>query len=94
MYRSYGKLLLSLALSAMLGAGSAMAQPPRDQGKMSREQAAKQAESRFGGRVLDVRPLPQNAPGYRVKLLDRGEVRVIDVPDDKPRNPSRARPDR
>jgi hypothetical protein len=48
---------------------------PRHPG-MSAENAALQAQRRYGGRVLAVRPEGQ---GYRVKLLKDGEVRSVYV---------------
>jgi len=75
---------LAFALCLLLAAGSTSAQPPQDSGArgMTPEQAASRAKARYGGRVLDVRPAPggkKGAPGYRVKLLDRGEVRTVTV---------------
>ena len=70
----------AFVLCLLLAAGSAGAQPPQD--GMTPEQAASRAKARYGGRVLDVRPAPggnKGAPGYRVKLLDRGEVRTVTV---------------
>mgnify|MGYP001814103081 FL=1 len=74
----------AFALCLLLAAGSTGAQPPQDSGArgMTPEQAASRAKARYGGRVLDVRPMPggkKGAPGYRVKLLDRGEVRTVTV---------------
>ncbi|KEZ76794.1 PepSY domain-containing protein [Salinisphaera hydrothermalis] len=47
---------------------------------ISPEQAAQRARKRFGGRVLNV--ILEQGPGgpyYRVKLLERGRVRVVDI---------------
>ncbi|MGB7757497.1 MAG: PepSY domain-containing protein [Salinisphaera sp.] len=44
------------------------------------EQAAQRARDRFGGRVLNV--ILEHGPGgpyYRVKLLEHGRVRVVDI---------------
>ncbi|MGN8157571.1 PepSY domain-containing protein [Salinisphaera sp. RV14] len=44
------------------------------------EQAAQRARHRFGGRVLNV--ILEHGPGgpyYRVKLLENGRVRVVDI---------------
>ena len=44
------------------------------------EQAAQRARDRFGGRVLNV--ILERGPGgpyYRVKLLEHGRVRVVDI---------------
>ena len=63
-------------------------------------QAAEQARKRYGGRVLDVRPHRPNGTGdgYRVKLLDRGEVRSVVIPygpdKGRGRGKGRARPGR
>lgn len=47
---------------------------------ISPEQAAQRARKHFGGRVLNV--VLEQGPGgpyYRVKLLERGRVRVVDI---------------
>lgn len=76
----FHQLLAILTLSTM--AGLAFAQQAGNR-NLTPEQAASQAQSRHGGRVLNVRPMPKGdsgEPGYRVKLLDRGEVRTVTVP--------------
>jgi len=48
--------------------------------QISRERAADIARKRYNGRVLDIRP--QRGEGrkdYRVKILRKGRVRVLDV---------------
>ena len=78
---------------------AAAAQPPG----LTPEQAAQEAKARHGGRVLNVRPLPNGdggRSGYRVKLLDKGEVRTVTVPSkgkgksNPKKDKRRARPDR
>lgn len=95
--------LLSAALALALVAGVATAEPRGRGGgqqPFSAEQAAEQARKRYGGRVLDVRPHRPNGTGdgYRVKLLDRGEVRSVVIPygpdKGRGRGKGRARPGR
>lgn len=85
-----------LAAVLTLGLLSVAAADPRGHGgggghRMSAEQAAEQARKHYGGRVLDVRPLRSNEGGYRVKLLDRGEVRSVTIPDAPGEGRGRAR---
>jgi len=96
-HRQTNRFLIVTALWLLLGGDLVVAQPLYDPPPLSREQAVEQARSRHGGRVLGVRPLPEDSPrgpGYRVKLLERGEVREIDVPFPPPRKPPHARPGR
>ena len=84
----YMKAPTILAFAILLAATAAAAAPPgagdpRGQPGMTPEQAGHQAKRHFGGRVLNVKPLPKDhpgAPGYRVRLLDHGEVRTVTVP--------------
>lgn len=59
-------------------------------------QAADEARRRYGGRVLDVRPASPDGGrgGYRVRLLDRGEVRSVTIPESPGKGGSRAHPGR
>lgn len=43
-------------------------------------EAARQAQQRYGGRVLSVELVRAGAPYYRVKLLRNGNVRVVRIP--------------
>ncbi|HID83419.1 MAG TPA: hypothetical protein EYH06_09255 [Chromatiales bacterium] len=43
---------------------------------ISREEAARIARERNGGRILDIKP---RRDGYRVKTLRKGRVRVYDI---------------
>lgn len=47
---------------------------PRPLPQLSDDEVARQAQQRYGGKVLSVRP--QNNGGYRVKVLTDGEVRT------------------
>ena len=50
---------------------------------LSAQQAGEIARSRYGGQVLDVRPVPGDGgrPAYRIKLLNQGEVRTVVISD-------------
>ncbi|MBI2382909.1 MAG: peptidase [Gammaproteobacteria bacterium] len=82
--------LLAVVLLGGLLAQPAQARPPRDEPRqelrhhgpaehLTPRQAARIAQERYGGRVLDVRPAER---GYRVKLLKDGEVRVVHIADE------------
>jgi hypothetical protein len=43
-------------------------------------EAARQAQERYGGRVLSVELVRAGTPYYRVKLLRNGNVRVVRIP--------------
>lgn len=47
-----------------------------DRGGLSPDEAAREIQSRHGGRVLSVQP---DGSGYRVKMLKDGEVRIYQV---------------
>ncbi|MEN8174874.1 MAG: hypothetical protein ABFS23_03870 [Pseudomonadota bacterium] len=69
-------LAMNLAMPVMLSAA-----PPSAEDAAAR--AARSARENYGGRVLSVTPErgdAQQPPGYRVKLLREGEVRIIRVP--------------
>lgn len=52
--------------------------PQESRPALSAQQAGEIARRRYGGQVLDVRPAAADGrPVYRVKLLDRGEVRSV-----------------
>jgi hypothetical protein len=94
---------LALAVLALLSGAADADRPGRGaegRGSLSAEQAAEQARQRFGGRILDVRPMRSSdeRSGYRVKLLDRGEVRSVIIPggpdNSRGRGKGRARPHR
>lgn len=46
--------------------------------RLSPADAARQASEQYGGRVLNVSPA---AGGYRVKLIEQGNVRTVFIPD-------------
>ena len=50
-------------------------------GVLTRDEAARRAQQKYGGRVLSVDLLQSdNAPArYRIKLLSEGNVRTVDV---------------
>lgn len=50
--------------------------------RMSRQEAARRAQSQYGGRVLSVNPADEGRSGYRVKILSDGTVRTLDVDED------------
>ena len=50
---------------------------PSNGQSMSARQAGELARKRYGGQVLDVRPSGNGS--YRVKLLNRGEVRTVTI---------------
>lgn len=95
-------LAMALVLALLPGAADAdrRGRGPESRGPLSAEQAAEQARQRFGGRILDVRPMRSggDGAGYRVKLLDRGEVRSVIIPggpqEGRGKGKGRARPDR
>ncbi len=62
-------------------------------GADSAGRAADEARRRYGGRVLDVRPASPDGSrdGYRVRLLDRGEVRSVTIPESPGKGGGRAR---
>lgn len=49
--------------------------------RISAEEAARRAQSRYGGKVLSIelRQTPDGKPYYRVKLLSNGDVRVVRI---------------
>ncbi len=48
--------------------------------EVSKRDAARLVKERYGGRVLDVQPRGgASAPGYRVKIIESGRVRVLSV---------------
>jgi hypothetical protein len=53
--------------------------PQRNSQRMGPGEAARIAQQRHGGRVLAVDPVEN---GYRVKLLDAGEVRMVFIARD------------
>jgi len=57
--------------------GGKQADAPAKGGEMSARQAGELARNRYGGQVLDVRPA--GGGSYRVKLLNRGEVRTVTI---------------
>ncbi len=77
---------LILFFSCLLAMQSLVAGPRnygRDQdyrAQISRERAADIARKRYDGRVLDIRPQrDEGRQDYRVKILRKGRVRVLDV---------------
>lgn len=58
------------------GDGLGPALPRQGEGKTA-AQAAREARERYGGRVLSV---SKSGNGYRVKLLEDGNVRVVTIP--------------
>lgn len=58
---------------------------------LSADQAARRAESRYGGQVLDIRPVQTDkGQGYRIKLLQpSGRVKMLVIDDDDRGNSNR-----
>ncbi len=70
-------IVLSVSVTAPLGAKQHHRSSAQRQGGMSKEQAVRQARERTGGRVLSVKPTKD---GYRVKVLTpQGKVRHVPV---------------
>lgn len=88
---SFLATILALALTSGVATADPRGRGPGGGHSMSAEQAAEQARKNYGGRVLDVRPLRSNGGGYRVKLLDRGEVRSVTIPESTGEGRGRAR---
>jgi len=64
--------------SAPRPADGRASRPQESRPALSAQQAGEIARRRYGGQVLDVRPAAADGrPAYRVKLLDRGEVRSV-----------------
>ena len=80
--------LYTILVAFLLQALPALAERPyreyrEDKGKrqsISREQAARIARERNGGRILDIRP---RGNGYEVKTLRNGRVRVYEILEDE-----------
>jgi uncharacterized membrane protein YkoI len=85
------RLYVVSALTSLLWAYPVAAEPLLDPGAtlipegrtdlISRDAAALEAQSRYGGRVLsvDLERQTDGPPVYRVKLLSNGNVRVVSV---------------
>ncbi|OOZ38862.1 PepSY domain-containing protein [Solemya elarraichensis gill symbiont] len=75
---------LALLIFLLLAQGSLAARShDKENGhrELSREQAAAIARKRHPGKVLSVRRIKgKKPPAYRVKILSKGDVRVIRVP--------------
>ena len=75
-------IVLALCLApAVNGHAKDKGEPPNGGGRSGADVAAAQARRDTGGRVLSVRPPPQQDNGdYRVKILTpQGEVRYLNV---------------
>ena len=73
---------LTILLMMALFSGLVMAQPVLllTEAKTA-EAAAAQAKQQYGGKVLSVElDTEQDPPQYLVKLLDQGQVRIVQIP--------------